>query len=229
MRHDAWRKQKVREYKGPWLPSPIETEDDAAHRIDSGLGAEARYETLESVSFAFLLALEALTPKQRAVLLLRDVYDYSVRETAGALGLSEPAVKTTHHRARKAMKRYDADRRPPSTEVSTETKRALERFLDCFKKADAKAMEELLAEDVQSIHDAGGEFIAAGVPIEGREAVARFYTRILPDPEERIQMRFTMLNGLPGILAERPAAPPGLAPRWAHTIELDAEGRTRRS
>ena len=74
---------------------------------DSG-SPEGRYDLLESVSFAFLLALEALTPQQRAVLLLRDVFDYSVRETADALGMSEPNVKTTHHRARRAMARTTA-------------------------------------------------------------------------------------------------------------------------
>ena len=225
MRHDAFRKQKVREYKGPWLPSPIETERDSTWQID----AEGRYQALESVSFAFLLALEALTPRQRAVLLLRDVYDYSVAETACALDLSEANVKTTLHRARKAIESYDEKRRPPTRELAEKTRTMLERFLQCFAKADAKAMEELLAADVQSIHDAGGEFIAAGIPIVGREKVALFYSRIVPGKDEELRTRFTILNGLPAVLTVRPGAPEGISRRWIYTIALDDDGRILRS
>ena len=114
-RRDAWRRQKVREYKGPWLPSPVETAGVAKSLIETGLeDVEGRYQLLESVSFAFLLALEALTPQQRAVLLLRDVYDYSIRETAQALRLTPSNVKTTLHRARQTLAAYDGERRPPT-------------------------------------------------------------------------------------------------------------------
>ena len=116
---DLLRRRRRSPYRGTWLPSPIETgADDAppAYEIpaESGSPTEGRYELLESVSFAFLLALEALTPSQRAVLLLRDVFDYSVRETADALGMSEANVKVTHHRARRAMAAYDRDRCVPT-------------------------------------------------------------------------------------------------------------------
>jgi len=111
---DLLRRRRRRHYEGPWLPSPIETGDEASppsyEPVDEQGNPAARYDMLESVSFAFLLALEALTPAQRAVLLLRDVFDYSVREAADALGMSEPSVKTTHHRARRAMRDYDRDR-----------------------------------------------------------------------------------------------------------------------
>src|SRR5438046_6362126 len=112
---DLLRARRRREYVGPWLPSPIETSDEAPGRrslgeggppsheppvggIDGGRTLEGRYDLLESVSFAFLLALERLTPIQRGVLLLMDVFDYSVKETAAALDRSEANVKTTHHR-----------------------------------------------------------------------------------------------------------------------------------
>lgn len=225
MRHDAFRRQKVREYSGPWLPSPIDTDANTTWQLD----AEGRYQALESVTFAFLLALEALTPQQRAVLLLRDVYDYSVAEAADALDLSEANVKTTLYRARKAIDSYDETRRPPTDELAERTRAMLERFLHCFAKADAKAMEELLAEDTQSIHDAAGEFIAAGVPIVGREKVALFYSRIVPPNGEEFVTRLTMLNGLPAVLTERPHAPEGLAKRWTYTVLLDDEGKIFRS
>src|SRR5687767_12106876 len=80
---DHLRARRRVQYYGPWLPMPLETtEETSPPSFDPG--PEWRYDLLESVSFAFLLALEALTPSQRAVLLLRDVFDYSVRETAEA-------------------------------------------------------------------------------------------------------------------------------------------------
>src|SRR5262249_2204314 len=109
---DRLRARKRAVYMGPWLPSPLDTGRDFAD--DAWPNAESRYGLLESVSYAFLLACEALTPRQRAVLLLRDVLEYSVEETAEALELSEANVKTTHHRARAAMKAYDAERAPPT-------------------------------------------------------------------------------------------------------------------
>ena len=158
---------------------------------------------------------------------MRDVYDYSVSEIAEALDLSEANVKTTLHRARKVMDGYDRTRRPPTRELTEETRAMLARFLQCFMQQDAKAIEELLAADVQSIHDSAGEFIAAGIPVTGREKVALFYSHILP--KEELRTRFTMLNGQPAVITERPDAPKGLAPRWIYTIDLDAEGKIRRS
>lgn len=94
---------------GQWLPTPFETENNedlltllhfaAGEGVSDSGNPATHYETLESVSFAFLLALELLTPTQRAVLLLRDVFDFNVAETAEVLHLTEQNVKTTHHRA----------------------------------------------------------------------------------------------------------------------------------
>ncbi len=115
---------------------------------------------MESVSYAFLLALEALTPAQRAVLLLRDVIDYEVRETAVALGMSEANVKTTHHRARRAMAAYDGARCRPTPARQSATGAALARFLDALQRDDVAALEALLSEEVRSLTD-GGEYPAA--------------------------------------------------------------------
>jgi len=105
---DLLRRRKRQAYEGVWLPSPIETGDLAAAPVqeprDERSDPASRYDMLESVSFAFLLALEALTPTQRAVLLLRDVFDYSTAETAQALDLTEANVKVTLLRARRRMK-----------------------------------------------------------------------------------------------------------------------------
>src|SRR4029077_2785208 len=97
------RRRRRGGYEGQWLPPPIETEPPSHEPADEGGSPAARYDLLESVSFAFLLALEALTPMQRATLLLRDVFDYSGREAARALGISEASARTTHLRARRAL------------------------------------------------------------------------------------------------------------------------------
>lgn len=95
---------------------------------------EARYEWLESLSFAFLLALEALTPRQRAVLLLRDVFDYSARATAELLSLSEENVRITHLRARRAMRDYDHHRCRPTSTLQEQTRNALAQFVRCLNQ-----------------------------------------------------------------------------------------------
>jgi RNA polymerase sigma-70 factor (ECF subfamily) len=216
---DLLRRRRRRVYRGTWLPSPIETggEDDPlpAYELPSGSGSptEGRYELLESVSFAFLLALEALTPSQRAVLLLRDVFDYSVRETADALGMSEPNVKTTHHRARRAMAAYDHRRCIPTRARQARTRDALERFLIALSGRDSAAMEALLSHDVRSLSD-GGEFAAAHRPVIGRDRVMRLFFGLNRHIGPGAAARVHVLNGLPALLIDfgvrHPRAPRGI-------------------
>src|SRR6185369_3757547 len=100
---DLLRRRRRRRYEGPWLPALLDTDEMPMDEppTPASDSPAARYDRLESVTLAFLLALEALTPAQRAVLLLRDVFDYSVRETADALDMSETNIKVTLHRARR--------------------------------------------------------------------------------------------------------------------------------
>jgi RNA polymerase sigma-70 factor (ECF subfamily) len=223
---DALRRRRRRAYDGPWLPSPVSNED-AVPSVEIGAeggGTEARYDLLESVSFAFLLALEALTPQQRAVLILRDVFDYSVKETAAALGLSEPAVKTTHHRARRALEPYDATRCPPTPALAAQARVSLQRFLQAITGNDVAAAEALLAEDARSLNDGGGEFLAARKPIVGRAKVAQVYVNLarLSPPSVRAEIR--TLNGLPALVVEQPAGE-RTAPRFVVACTIDAAGR----
>jgi RNA polymerase sigma-70 factor (ECF subfamily) len=180
------------------------------------------------VSFAFLLTLEALTPAQRAVLLLRDVFDYSVKETAGALGMSEPNVKTTHHRARRAMRDYDRERRPPTRSLQEQTRRAMERFLHCLFSRDVAGVEAMLAEDAQHLGDGGGEFIAARSPVIGRRQVALFNMRLAELKPDDARITWRTLNGLPAIVTELTQPPEKYAPRIVTTCELDAAGNIKR-
>jgi RNA polymerase sigma-70 factor (ECF subfamily) len=228
---DLLRRRRRRRYEGPWLPSPIETGDDPpSFEPGSAIPSPAaRYDLLESVSFAFLLALEALTPAQRAVLLLRDVFDYSVRETGKALAMSEANVKTTHLRARRAMASYDHGRRPPSPEADEATRRALQRFLSCLMSGDVAGFESLLARDVRMTSDGGGEFAAALRPVLGRERVTRFYAslaargRSLGLPAPAIDRR--RLNGLPSLVLRFGPLPKPYAPVLVLQCRLDADGR----
>jgi RNA polymerase sigma-70 factor (ECF subfamily) len=226
------RQRRRRAYVGEWLPSPVETGDEPAScepisLFQSSLGQPnpaAHYDMLESVSYAFLLALEALTPSQRAVLLLRDVFDYSVRETAEALGISEQNVKTTHHRARKAMNDYDGRRRPPSPSLRDETRNVLARFLACLANHDARGAAVLLATDARQISDGGGDFIAALKPISGREKVLAFIVGIMKSGGPNIRFEWRHFNGLPGLAIENPDAGPKFARHLVLRCDLNRNG-----
>jgi RNA polymerase sigma-70 factor (ECF subfamily) len=228
---DSLRRRKRRRYVGPWLPAPVETEqlDELAEEADgSGVaGVEARYDLRESASYAFLVAVEALTPQQRAVLVLRDVLDYSVREAADALALSEGNVKTTHHRARQAMRAYDQVRRPPTRALRDETRDALQRFLVALVSGDASALEAFLAEGARAISDGGGEYLAALRPILGRDRVVRFLMGLQRKARWQGRVALKSLNGLPAIVAEIDDPGGRYAPRFLVRCELDERGCIR--
>jgi RNA polymerase sigma-70 factor (ECF subfamily) len=225
---DLLRRRRRRTYVGPWLPSPIDTADEASPpsyepTLAGEQTTEGRYDLLESVSFAFLLALEALTPQQRAVLLLRDVFDYSVSDTAAALGLSEANVKTTHHRARRTMQAYDRERRRPTHALQEETRAMLGRFLAALATGDVAGVEALLADSVRALSDGAGEFHAARIPVVGRAKVARYCVNIARRGDGRVVVR--MLNGLPALVTELRHRTRGEAGLVVTRLELDREGR----
>lgn len=224
---DHLRRRRRREYVGPWLPSPIDTAGEPAppsHEpaIDRAQTLEGRYDLLESVSFAFLLALEALTPTQRAVLLLRDVFDYSVKETADALDVTESNVKTTHHRARHAMADYDRRRLIPTAELHEAARTALTEFMRKLRDHDVVGIEAMLAEDVKTMTDGGGEFRAALRTIVGRDKVARFYLSVV-EPDVIGHLRH--LNGAPGFVFDVPSPRDHGASRYAVSIALNRGGK----
>jgi RNA polymerase sigma-70 factor (ECF subfamily) len=233
---DVLRRRRRRAYVGPWLPAPLETGDDPpAHEpvlTDANghpITTEGRYDLMESVSFGFLLALEALTPRQRAVLLLRDVFDYSVEDAAAALAMSPANVKTTHHRARRAMDDYDRARCPRSTAYTDATRDMLGQLLAAMRDDSPRSIEALLAADVRGLNDGGGEFIAARKPLVGPAKVALFYWKIGNGPtSDGAVPRLCELNGLPALVVDVPNATPSIARRFALQIELDRDGRVRR-
>jgi RNA polymerase sigma-70 factor (ECF subfamily) len=228
---DLLRHRRRSPYRGSWLPSPIETDSDDELpsyelAVGSGSPTEGRYELLESVSFAFLLALEALRPNQRAVLLLRDVFDYSVSETAEALGISEANVKVTHHRARRAMAAYDRRRTVPTRELHERTREALERFLTALSGNDGKAMEALLADDVRHLSDGGEfEFAAAHRPVLGRDRVMRLFFGLYRRGGARASVSVRTLNGLPALLIDFETDHPRQAPHYVVRVDVGPDDR----
>lgn len=220
---DTLRRRRRRAYTGSWLPSPMETGEESA--TEEAESPEARYLRLESVSFAFLLALEALSPRQRAVLLLRDVFDYSAREAGEALSMSEENIRVTHHRARRAMGAYDRNRCIPTAQLRERTGKALGELLRCLASQDVAAMEMLLAEGVRTITDGGGEFNALHAPMVGIKRVATLHLRVARRrlPGTRTVMR--LLNGLPALVIQYGVSERRQAPRTVLRCEVDADGR----
>jgi RNA polymerase sigma factor (sigma-70 family) len=220
---DLLRARKRHGYEGQWLPGPIETAKGPPPSIEAlmadGTSTEARYDLMESVSLAFLIALEALTPTKRAVLLLRDVFGYSVKETAEVLEISEANVKTALHRARTEMEAYEKKRKTKSKETHLE---ALTKFFTLLAAGDVEGMEKLLADDIRATSDGGGEYHAARLPIFGKNKVIKFFQGVQRQPS---WFELRELNGVPALLVSFADVDPKDAPRAAFLVELDEEGK----
>ena len=228
---DLLRRRRRQGYVGPWLPSPVHTDEDSPASYEPPAPSEdtpvARYDLKESISFAFLLALEALTPSQRAVLLLRDVFDYSTNETATALDMTQANVKVVLLRARRKMSEYDKRRLSPGPALQDATRRALEQFLLYLGNRDAAALERLLTEDVVSLSDGGGEVAAARQPVRGRDKVLRLILGLAAKSVAEPRFEIRLLNGLPGVLVQDYRSPTTAATRYTIHIEVDDEGHIR--
>lgn len=225
---DHLRRRKLQPYRGTWLPEPVHTE--RLHAAEAQGSADCRYELLESTTFAFLLALEALSPKERAVLLLRDVFDYSVRETAEALEQSEANVKTLLHRARQHMADYDKRRCVPDASRSARTERAIRRFVLHLAADNVRGIEALLREDVLELTDPG-EFVAARKSLFGRGKVSLFVrkvTQLVDTGRKPGRMLITSINGLPAFLSEVEPPRTDFAPRQAIMVDVDEQGQIAR-
>jgi RNA polymerase sigma-70 factor (ECF subfamily) len=146
-------------YVGPWLPEPLLTAPDVAEDV----------ELAESVSMAMLLVLETLTPTERAVFVLRDVFDVAYDEIAEAVGKSPPAVRQIAHRARAHV----AARRPRGIVSPAETRHALQAFQRAAETGDMQRLLDILAPDIVFLGDGGGVVQAVRVPVVGAGKVAR--------------------------------------------------------
>src|SRR5436853_3433229 len=152
-------------YVGPWLPEPIITGDGA-----SLLSPLRQITDRESISMAFLVLLESLSPLERAVFLLREVFDYEYPEIAGITGRDEAACRQLFSRAKKHIKEH-RPRFPASPEAHA---KMVGRFMEAWIAGNMDGLTILLAEDVTVWSDGGGKVSgAARQPIQGRDCVAR--------------------------------------------------------
>ena len=229
---DQLRRRRRREYVGPWLPSPINTEDATPLELEQPSAPEkspvAQYDLRESVTMAFLLALEALTPTQRAVLLMRDVLDYSTAETAAAVEMTESNVKVTLHRARRAMKVYNKDRLSSVSNRARQMRDTLERFLSRLAEGDVEGLMKMLAADVVLVTDGGGELNALIEPVYGRAKVLRLIAKLYEAQRSVTCTALGVLNYEPAILINRSKVNPGHASFFTMHCVLDRQLRIER-
>ncbi|MDP4503225.1 RNA polymerase sigma-70 factor [Nonomuraea turcica] len=173
-------------YVGPWLPEPLLTAPDVAEDV----------ELAESVSMAMLLVLETLTPAERAVFVLREVFDLGYDEIAEAVGKSASAVRQIAHRARAHV----AARRPRGVVSSAETRGALEAFQRAVETGDLQSLLEILAPDVVLLSDGGGVKQAVPRPIVGADKVARLSAVGLGRVGAAMSLELVQVNGGPALL-----------------------------
>jgi len=198
-------------YVGPWLPEPILTQADAAEDVA----------TAESVSLAMLVVLETLSPLERAVFVLKEVFDFSYPEIAEAVDRSESAVRQAAHRARNHIQA-----RRPRFEADRATKRAVtERFFAASIGGDINELMDLLSPEVTLWTDGGGKVRQAMRPIIGASNVARWLAGTVQRPYEGVEIadmtaEVVEINGGPGIVIR------GTGRIIATlTVDLDANGK----
>ncbi|WP_228819123.1 RNA polymerase sigma-70 factor [Nocardia transvalensis] len=172
-------------YVGSWLPEPLLTSPDVAEDV----------ELADSVSMAMLLVLETLTPTERAVFVLREVFDLRYDEIADAVDKTPAAVRQIAHRAREHV----AARRPRGVVSQAQTRGALEAFQRAVETGDVQGLLDILAPDVVLIGDGGGVKQAVLRPVSGADRVAR----LLSASGARIAARSlesTQVNGYPALV-----------------------------
>jgi RNA polymerase sigma-70 factor (ECF subfamily) len=185
---DVLRSARVRReaYVGPWLPEPLV--------VDDSPGPAESAELADSVSLAFLVLLEELTPVERAAFLLHDVFGYGYRDVAGIVGKSEANCRQLVARGR----RHVAERRTRFEADSRHGRELTARFLGACMSGDLDDLLELLTEDVMVWTDGGGKAQAALRPIAGRDKAARFLVGITRKGGSAYEGRLVAVNGQPG-------------------------------
>ncbi|MPZ89541.1 MAG: RNA polymerase sigma-70 factor [Nitriliruptorales bacterium] len=193
---DHLRSARIRreEYVGEWLPEPIVT--------DRTLDPAEHAELSDSLSMAFLVLLESLSPPERAVLLLRDVFGFGFDEIAELIGKSEDNTRQVAVRARQRVQ----DRKP-RFEASVERRWALaERFFAAVEQGDTDGLISLLAADATMYGDGGGRAPARRTPVRGAVAVARFLVHLARQTRrDGVTLALVDVNGQPGAIAHSPA------------------------
>jgi RNA polymerase sigma-70 factor (ECF subfamily) len=203
-------------YVGPWLLEPV-TDTTA-------LAPDAQTELAEDLSVALLLALDRLSPLERAAFLLHDVFDYSFAQIAAALGRGEAACRQLASRARARVRELrpagTVPARAASAGVDPKHAELLSAFIAASRSGDVATLTRLLANDARIITDGGGKVAAALNVIEGADRVAAFVTgAVRKGWTDDMTFRFDRINGLPGVILSTPQGP---VQTTAFEIEGDA-------
>jgi RNA polymerase sigma-70 factor (TIGR02957 family) len=179
-------RRRKESYVGPWLPDPLLTAPDVAEDV----------ELADSVSMAMLLVLETLTPTERAVFVLREVFDLGYDEIAEAVDKRPAAVRQIAHRARAHV----AARRPRGVVSPAQTQDALEALQRAVETGDLQNLLDILAPDVVALSDGGGVKKAALRPIVGAGRVARFFAVALDRVGAELSLELVQVNGYPALI-----------------------------
>ena len=175
-------------YVGPWLPEPLATEEDC--EVAEATVAE------ETLSIAFLVLLESLNPVERAVFLLREVFDYDYAEISRIVGKTEANCRQIAHRSRQAV-----TARRPRFESSRGQQETMTRlFVEACADGDMSGLLSLLSEDVIFYSDGGGKVVTARNPVYGSDRVARLMLGLARKRLPGSEIRLTRINGQPGIV-----------------------------
>jgi RNA polymerase sigma-70 factor (ECF subfamily) len=178
-------KRQRETYIGPWLPEPVATAQDVERDV----------ELAESVSLAMLIVLESLSPTERAVFVMREVFGFDYGDIANAVDRSEAAVRQIAHRARTHVR----ERREHARVSSQEHAEVSERFFRASIEGDIQQLMDALAPGVVLMSDGGGVVKAALNPIHGRDKVLRFLQGVRPE-EHRLGFETGTVNGAPALL-----------------------------
>jgi len=177
------------EYVGPWLPEPV--------RTDGGeLGPLETAEQRDEVSMAMLVMMERLTPPERAVVVLRDAFEYSYRDVSGVLDCSEANARQIYRRA----KQHLTEGRPRFTASAEVRSDLLSRFLQAAAEGALEQLEALLADEVTVWADGGGRVSAARRPVSGRDKVARLLIGLFARWSAGVEIEIAEANGEPVVL-----------------------------
>ncbi len=175
-------------YVGEWLPEPVVTERTPAEHT----------ETVDSLSLAFLVLLENLSPQQRAAFLLREVFVYPYPEVAEIIGTDVDSARHLVARARAHLR----ERRPRYYASRRQRAELAQRFFAAAEQGDLRALEQLLAQDVALHADGGGKVPALARPVNGRERVVRTLLAGMSALTRRgVRLHITQVNGQPGAMA----------------------------
>jgi RNA polymerase sigma-70 factor (TIGR02957 family) len=179
------------EYVGPWLPEPV---------LTNAIAPDAHVMEQESITLAFLVLLERLSPAERAAFLLREIFDYEYAEVARIVGASDAAVRQLVHRAKERIaqgrRRFESDPQRQGEVVN--------RFLAAAREGELAGLEAMLAADARFVADGGGKVAAARRIVDGANAVARVFAGIYAKASSHVdkwRAEVADVNSEPALLA----------------------------